>query len=205
MQVRVIHTTPDAEKHIGYCARVSSPNQDNPDYAKLLAYCIKHQHWSVFEMAGMCVEITTSRAVSAQILRHRSFSFQEFSQRYSEVTEFETYEARKQDTKNRQNSTDTLDNITKTWYRNALSMNQKRSRALYNHAISQGVAKECARMLLPMNTQTKLYMHGSLRSWIHYINLRTEVGTQLEHREIAEICKQLFKSQFPMISKALGW
>lgn len=206
MKVQLVHITPESEKVISYCARVSNPkNQDNPNYEKLLAYCIKNQHWSIFEMATMCIEITTSRAISAQILRHKSFSFQEFSQRYAEATEFETYKARKQDLKNRQNSTDDLEANTKAWFHWKQKELQKDAKAAYDLALEKGIAKESARFLLPLSTQTKLYMHGTVRSWIHYINLRTANGTQQEHKEIAEECKRIFKEQLPLIAKALEW
>lgn len=206
MEVKLISITPEAEKIIAHCARVSNPkNQDNPEIEKLLSYCIKNQHWSIFETGNMVLEITTSRAISAQILRHRSFTFQEFSQRYAEVTEFETYEARAQDLKNRQNSTDTLSEETKNWFKNIQLKLYSEALINYQIALEKGIAKECARFLLPLSTQTKLYMNGSIRSWIHYINLRTENGTQLEHKVIAEECKRIFKEQLPIISKALGW
>jgi thymidylate synthase (FAD) len=204
MKVSLISATPGAEKTVMYCARVSSPNQDS-DNPKLLSYCIKHGHWSVFEQASMTVEIQTSRAISAQILRHRSFSFQEFSQRYSEVTSFETYEARRQDVKNRQNSVDDMSEEDKRWFVETQHIVQEQCERLYNHALRRGIAKEQARMLLPMSASTKLYMTGNLRSFMHYIQLRTEAGTQLEHRVIAEEIKRLFMEQFPIISEALGW
>lgn len=206
MKVELIHITPKAEKHISYCARVSNPsNQKNTEYEKLLAYCIKHQHWSIFEMANMCVEITTSRAISAQILRHKSFSFQEFSQRYSNVSEFEEYNARRQDLKNRQNSIDDLSIETKAWFHQAQEIAITISSDLYTEAIDKGIAKEQARFLLPLSTRTRLYMNGSIRSWIHYITLRTDPSTQLEHRVIAEECKKIFKDNLPVVSKALNW
>lgn len=204
--VRLVSATPDAEKIIGYCARVSNPaNQDNPEVTKLLAYCIKNKHWSVFEQASMTVEIETSRAISAQILRHRSFNFQEFSQRYAAATECVTYEARRQDDKNRQNSIDDLSDSTKQWFKNAQERIQDLALDYYDKALAFGIAKEQARFLLPMSTKTKLYMTGNLRSWMHYIELRTEAGTQKEHRDIAESIKGIFKEQFPTISEALKW
>jgi thymidylate synthase (FAD) len=206
MNVKLIHVTPEAEKVISYCARVSNPkNQDNPDYAKLLAYCIKHGHWSIFEMASLCMEITTSRAIGAQLIRHKSFSFQEFSQRYAEVGEFEHYKARKQDLKNRQNSTDDLEPNTKAWFHWKQFELQRDAKAAYDLALEKGIAKESARFLLPMSIQTKMYMHGTIRSWVHYITLRTDPSTQLEHREIALECKRIFKEQLPIVAKALGW
>lgn len=198
-----LHTT---EGIVAYAARVSSPNQDNPDYEKLLKYCITHKHWSIFETVSFTVEIVTSRAISAQLLRHRSFNFQEFSQRYAQVTEFEPYEAREQDLKNRQNSTDSLSPETKQWFEKALEENNRRSLAAYNHALGLGVAKESARFLLPLNVQTKLFMTGSLRSFIHYLEVRCDKSTQKEHREISDAIKnEIFIPNFPVISKALGW
>lgn len=205
MQTKLIHITNKAEETMAYCARVSSPNQDKVNIDKLLAYCIKHKHWSIFEMASMCIEIKTSRAISAQILRHRSFHFQEFSQRYSEVVGIETYEARRQDTKNRQNSIDDMDDDTKQWFIDVQRALIEVERVAYNNALKRGIAKEQARFLLPMATSTKLYMHGTIRDWIHYLNLRTENGTQLEHKEIAESIKNIFIEQLPTVSLALGW
>lgn len=209
MQTKLISVTPEAEKIIAYCARVSNPaNQDNPEVAKLLAYCIKHGHWSVFEMANLCVEVTTSRAVAAQILRHKSFCFQEFSQRYAEVEqplEYVTYPARRQDVKNRQNSLDDMSDDDRIWFKNAQEDLSELSYRLYNLALKKGIAKEQARFLLPLSTQTKLYMNGSVRSWIHYLQLRTDKATQLEHRQIAEEIKVIFCEQFPTIAKALDW
>jgi len=206
MSVKLISTTTDAEKIIGYCARVSNPaNQDNPEVAKLLSYCIKHQHWSVFEMAHLTMEIQTSRAISAQILRHKSFCFQEFSQRYQEISDYVTYQARRQDIKNRQNSIDDLNEGVKNWFVDSQEEIWDLCKAKYDCAIEQGVAKETARFLLPLNTKTTMYMSGSVRSWIHYIKVRTDPSTQLEHRDIAEQCKKIFIEQLPEISKALGW
>ena len=204
-QVKLVHITEKAEEHIAYCARVSSPNQENPEYAKLLAYCIRHKHWSVFEMATMCVEITTSRAIAQQILRHRSFSFQEFSQRYAAVSDVQIYEARRQDDKNRQNSIDDLSDETKQWFYEEQNKIWDASKDIYDQAISKGIAKECARFLLPLNVQTKMYMIGSVRSWIHYLEIRTAKGTQLEHKEIADKIMVIFKEQLPIIAKALNF
>ena len=190
---------------IAYCARVSSPHQEKLDYEKLLAYCIKNRHWSIFEMVDMTVEITTSRAISPQILRHRSFVFQEFSQRYAKVQSFETYTPRRQDTRNRQHSVDDLDEATITWFTDAQEKISAFSVEKYNEALDKGIAKECARMLLPLNTQTKLYMKGSVRSWIHYIEVRTDASTQKEHRDIAEAVKEIFIRQFPVTAAALDW
>ena len=205
MSVELITITPDAEKLIAYCARVSSPNQENPEIAKLLAYCIKHQHWSIFEQASMTVEITTSRMISAQILRHRSFVFQEFSQRYAEAQEIVLCESRRQDTKNRQNSIDDLSNAIKDEWLRHQEYHFERCLILYEWALKNGIAKECARAVLPMQTKTKLYMTGSIRSWIHYLELRTGPDTQKEHRDIAVAIKRIFVEQLPVTSEALGW
>ena len=193
MNVSLISVSPDAEKHMAYCARVSNPNnQDNENYAGLLRYCIKHQHWSIFEQAFMTLEINTTRGLAAQILRHRSFTFQEFSQRYADTNLLDANiplpDLRRQDTKNRQMI---------TLFSSAQS--------LYNQMIEEGVAKECARMVLPLCTPTKIYMTGSCRSWIHYINLRSAHGTQKEHMIIAEECRKVFTEQFPTVSEALEW
>ena len=204
-KTKLVSVTPDAEKVVMYCARVSNPKNQNSDSTKLLDYCIKHGHWSIFEMAHMTVEITTSRAIAAQILRHRSFSFQEFSQRYAEVTDFELYEPRRQDQKNRQNSIDDLSPEDMDWFMNAMIGVHTTAKALYEEAIRRGIAKECARFLLPLSTQTKLYMTGNIRSWIHYLDLRCGNGTQLEHKEIADEIKALFIEQFPNTAKAKGW
>src|SRR6266853_1980806 len=201
MTVKLISITPEAEKIMGYIARVSNPaNQDNPEVAKLLSYCIKHQHWSVFEQAFMTLEITTGRDVSPQILRHRTFTFQEFSQRYAAASEYVKRTPRRQDTKNRQNSLDDLPEADKTWFEAAQELVWAESFRLYNEALKRGIAKECARALLPSATKTTLYMSGTIRSWIHYIQLRTDVATQLEHREIAEGCKKIFVEQLPLVS-----
>jgi len=194
----------NAEDLIAYCARVSNPNnQNNKETApKLLKFLIKHKHWSPFELANMCVEIKTSRAIAAQILRHRSFSFQEFSQRYSEATDMEPLELRAPAEKNRQSSSDVIqdENLNKM-----ANMMMSANKELYDDMIAAGVAKECARMILPLNTQTTMYMNGSVRSWVHYIDLRTEENTQKEHREVAEEIKGIFIQQFPNTSEALGW
>lgn len=205
MSVVLITITPDAEKMIAYCARVSSPNQENPEYAKLLAYCIKHKHWSIFEQASMTVEIQTSRMISAQILRHRSFQFQEFSQRYAKAQKIVLCDARRQDEKNRQNSIDDLDDeIREEWL--VLQMEHfAAAQEIYGWALDHGIAKECARAVLPMQTATRLYMTGSIRSWIHYLELRTGPDTQLEHREIANEIKDIFVKQLPVVAEALGW
>ncbi len=193
------------EEIIVYAARVSSPNQDNPSYANLLKYCIDHHHWSIFEMVTMCVEIETSRAIAQQILRHRSFSFQEFSQRYAAVDDFMLYEARRQDNKNRQNSLDDLPQETKDWFLDEQKALWDVAKTRYDKALEMGIAKECARFLLPLNVKTKMYMTGSIRSWIHYLQLRTTQGTQKEHMDIANMIKNIFITQFPNIASALEW
>ena len=209
MKVQLITLTPDAEKNMAFVARVSNPNnQGNENFSGLLKYCIKHQHWSVFEQAHMTLEIETTRAIAAQILRHRSFTFQEFSQRYAqsdEIGEINLPELRRQDIKNRQNSIDDLDkDIVDKLNRQMITLFSS-AQALYNQMIEKGVAKECARMVLPLCTPTRIYMTGSVRSWIHYIDLRSAHGTQKEHMEIAESCKDIFKEQFPIVSEALEW
>ena len=205
MQTKLISVTPDAEKTILYTARVSNPVNQNSENTKLIDYCIKQSHWSVFEMADMIVEIETSRAIAAQILRHRSFVFQEFSQRYAEVTEFEKYPARSQDVKNRQNSIDNMSAEDKDWFDKAQQHVIDSSTFYYKEALKRGVAKEQARFLLPLSTKTKLYMKGNLRSWITYLDLRCGNGTQVEHQEIANSIKKIFCQQFPIISRAKGW
>ena len=209
MNVKLVSITPDAEKTMAYIARVSNPNnQENEKYSGLLKYCIKHNHWSVFEQSTMTVEIETTRAIAAQILRHRSFTYQEFSQRYADAKLLETIELpelRRQDTKNRQNSIDDLD--PKVVDKLNAQMNTLFSSAfsLYNQMLEEGVAKECARMVLPLCTPTRIYMTGSCRSWIHYINLRSANGTQKEHMLIAQAVRKIFVEQFPAVSEALEW
>ena len=203
--VKLISITPDAENLIAYCARVSSKNQDNPNIEKLLTYCYEHGHWSVFETAYITMEINTSRAISAQILRHRSFTFQEFSQRYAEVPMFETYEARRQDTKNRQKSIDDMDFKDKHWFTCAQDRVQTVCSFLYNEALDKGIAKEQARFLLPLSSKTKLYMTGNVRSWIHYLDQRCKWDTQQEHRELALEIREIIKQQLPTIAKAVAW
>ena len=209
MTVKLVSITPDAEKTMAYIARVSNPsNQDNEKYAGLLKYCIKHNHWSVFEQSTMTLEIETTRAIAAQILRHRSFTFQEFSQRYASSTslgKIELPELRKQDLNNRQNSTDDLAPDMVVKFHMQMETLFSSSKALYEQMLSQGVAKECARMVLPLCTPTRIYMTGSCRSWIHYINLRSAHGTQKEHMVIAEACRKVFTEQFPAVSEALEW
>jgi len=209
MNVKLVSVTPDAEQLMAYIARVSNPsNQDNEKYSGLLKYCIKHNHWSVFEQSTMTLEIETTRAIAAQILRHRSFTFQEFSQRYAASTalgEIDLPELRKQDLKNRQNSTDDLDPETVDKFERQMITLFSSAKSLYTQMLDAGVAKECARMVLPLCTPTRIYMTGSCRSWIHYINLRSAHGTQKEHMVIAEACRKVFTEQFPAVSEALEW
>ena len=203
--VSLVHTTPDAEKLIAYMARVSNPNnQDNPDSERLIKYLIKHRHWSPFEMVNMCVEIETTRSVAAQILRHRSFSFQEFSQRYAKVTKPAALpHLRRQDLQNRQNSTDDLPIGTIKEFNVKMNSYFELGEALYEEMLLAGVAKECARDVLPLCTPTKLYMNGSLRSWLHYTDLRCANGTQLEHKQIADQVKDLIEQEFPTVYSAM--
>ena len=209
MKVSLVTVTPDAEKTMAYVARVSNPdNQENPNYAKLLGYCIKHGHWSVFEQAHMTLEIETTRGLAAQILRHRSFTYQEFSQRYADagmLGDIAVPELRSQDHKNRQNSIDDVDAMTKVRFEAKIEEHFYQAQHLYQELLEAGIAKECARAVLPLNTPTRLYMTGSVRSWIHYITLRSANGTQKEHMEIANLCKQHFICQFPIVAKALDW
>lgn len=205
MKTKLIWITPEAEKIIIYCARVSNSKNQNNNDTKLLDYCIKNNHWSIFEMASACFEIETSRVLSAQITRHRSFSFQEFSQRYSETQGFETYKARRQDLKNRQNSIDDLNQETIEWFYNQQKEVQNNSEHLYNEALKKGIAKEQARFLLPQSTSSRLYMSGTLRSWIHYLKLRSGNGTQKEHQDIALAITNELSIYLPTISLALGW
>ena len=210
MNVKFVSITPDAEKMMAYIARVSNPaNQQNEKYSGLLKYCIKHNHWSVFEQSSMTLEIETTRGLAAQILRHRSFTYQEFSQRYADTKLLDDTiplpQLRKQDTKNRQNSTDDLDEFLVQDFQLEMTKLFESSMNLYNRMLEQGVAKECARFVLPLATPTRLYMTGSCRSWIHYINLRSAHGTQKEHMDIAEECRRIFAEQFPAVSEALEW
>ena len=207
--VKLVWATPDAEQLIVYMARVSAPkNQDNMDTApRLLRYLIKNRHWSPFEMANMCVEIETTRAISPQILRHRSFSFQEFSQRYADTGELGSAiipHLRRQDNKNRQNSVDDLSSDVIAGYYRRISQLYEDAEHLYREMLSNGVAKECARSILPLSTQTRLYMNGTLRSWLTYIALREKHGTQMEHMLLAKQAKKIFSEQFPIITEALG-
>ena len=209
MTVKLVSITPDAEKTMAHIARVSNPsNQDNEKFAGLLKYCINHQHWSVFEQSSMTLEIETTRAIAAQILRHRSFTFQEFSQRYADSTQLGVIpipKLRKQDLKNRQNSTDDLDEFVRQKLELQMQTLFDSATALYQQMLEEGVAKECARMVLPLCTPTRIYMTGSCRSWIHYIDLRSAHGTQKEHMDIAQACKTVFIEQFPIVSEALEW
>ena len=210
MSVKLISVTPDAEKMMAYVARVSNPNnQENPNYAKLLGYCIKHNHWSVFEQAFMTLELETTRGVAAQVLRHRSFTYQEFSQRYADSSMLADTiplpELRRQDTKNRQNSIDNIDPYTRQEFQIKMQKHFEEGMKLYKEMLDASIAKECARFVLPLATPTKIYMSGSCRSWIHYINLRTANGTQKEHMDLAEGCKKIFIEQFPTCAEALEW
>lgn len=210
MNVRLISVTPDAEKTMGYVARVSNPsNQENPKVAGLLKYCVNHQHWSVFEQAFMTLEIETTRGLAAQILRHRSFTYQEFSQRYADSSllsdEIPLFDLRRQDTKNRQNSIDDIDPFIRQEFEIKIKKHFDDAMKLYKEMLDIDIAKECARFVLPLATPTRLYMSGSCRSWIHYIQLRSANGTQKEHMDIAETCKKIFVEQFPTVAEALEW
>ena len=209
-EIKLVSATPDAEKHMAYVARVSNPNnQDNEKFSGLLKYCIDHGHWSVFEQAFMTVEINTTRGLAAQILRHRSFTFQEFSQRYADSSllgdVIPVPELRRQDTKNRQNSIDDVDPYIVQKYEILMQNYFAQGMDLYQKMLDSGIAKECARFVLPLATPTRLYMTGSVRSWIHYIDLRSAHGTQKEHMDIAEGVRCIFGCQFPTVAEALGW
>ena len=210
MTVRLIQATPNPEENMAYVARVSNPNnQENPNYAGLLKYCIKHNHWSVFEQAYMTLEIETNRGIAAQILRHRSFTYQEFSQRYADSSLLaETIplpELRSQDTKNRQNSIDNVDPFVKQELEIAMRKHFDSAMDIYKHMLEMGIAKECARFVLPLATPTRIYMTGSCRSWIHYIQLRSANGTQKEHMDVALACRDIFCEQYPTVAEALEW
>ena len=210
MTVKLVTVTPDAEKTMAYIARVSNPkNQDNEKFAGLLSYCIKHGHWSVFEQSHMTLEIETTRGLAAQILRHRSFTYQEFSQRYADSSllgdTIPLPELRRQDTKNRQNSIDDIDPLMQQGFEIKMQQHFDAAMKLYKEMLEEGIAKECARFVLPLATPTRLYMTGSCRSWIHYINLRSAHGTQKEHTEIVKQCKKIFVEQFPSVAEALEW
>ena len=206
---RLISVTPDAESTMAYVARVSNPNnQENPNYAKLLSYCIKHNHWSVFEQAFMTLELETTRGIAAQVLRHRSFTYQEFSQRYADSSmlaeEIPLFDLRRQDTKNRQNSIDDVDPFLKQELEITIKRHFQSAMDIYQQMLEMGIAKECSRFVLPLAVPTKIYMTGSVRSWIHYIALREKSGTQKEHMDIAKECKKIFAEQFPNCTEALG-
>jgi thymidylate synthase (FAD) len=208
--VKLISITADCEKLMAYCARVSNPNgQNNDSIAKLLKYCIAHEHWSIFEQGFMTVEINTTRGIAAQVLRHRSFTFQEFSQRYADATLLSEgippFELRRQDTKNRQNSIDDISNEIKVKWNTQIREHFAKSKAIYDGMIADGIAKECARFVLPLAVPTRLYMSGTIRSFIHYINLRSSHGTQKEHMDIANSVKNIFIQQLPVVSQALEW
>jgi len=207
--VKLITSTPDAEKSMAYIARVSNPkNQDNDDFTKLIGYCIKNEHWSVFEQAYMTLQIETTRGIAAQILRHRSFTFQEFSQRYADsrqLGEIPIPKLRRQDTKNRQNSISDLPEEIIDKFNKKIKQQFDQNKELYEEMLAVGIAKECARFVLPLATPTRIYMTGSCRSWIHYINLRTGHGTQKEHMDIAQECKNIFSQEYPVVSSALNW
>ena len=210
MNVKLITLTPKAEETMGYIARVSNPkNQENPKVAGLLSYCIKHGHWSVFEQAHMTIEINTTRGLAAQILRHRSFTFQEFSQRYADSSllgdKIPLFEIRRQDEKNRQNSIDDVDPFLIQKYEVKIKKHFKQAMKIYQEMLKDGIAKECARFVLPLATPTRLYMTGSIRSWIHYIDLRASHGTQKEHTEIVNQIKSIFVDELPVVSEALEW
>ena len=208
-RVELISLTPDAEKTMAYIARVSNPkNQNNDDYSRLLSYCIKHEHWSVFEQSFMTLQIETNRGIAAQILRHRSFTFQEFSQRYADSTQLGNIplpELRRQDFQNRQNSIADIPDELKKRFNSKIAAHFNDASDLYEELLAEGVAKECARFVLPLATPTRIYMTGSCRSWIHYIHLRSAHGTQEEHKAIATDCKSIFKESFPIVSKSLDW
>lgn len=209
MSVKLISLTPDAEKNIAYCARVSNPNNQNShNISKLLKYCIDHKHWSIFEMAHLTLELNTTRGLAAQILRHKSFSFQEFSQRYADTSllsdDIPLFDLRRQDDKNRQNSISDVSDLVKARWNPVIREHFAKAKAIYDGMLEDGIAKECARFILPLATPTRLYMSGSLRSWITYISLREKNGTQKEHQDIAKECKSIFCEQFPIISEALG-
>ena len=209
-QIKLVSVTPDAEQHMAYVARVSNPkNQDNDKFAGLLKYCIQHGHWSVFEQAFMTVEINTTRGLAAQILRHRSFTYQEFSQRYADSSmlgkEIPLPELRRQDDKNRQNSIDDVDQFVKQDFELKMQRHFVDGMKLYKEMLDAGIAKECARFVLPLATPTRIYMTGSVRSWIHYVDLRSAHGTQKEHMDLVENIRSGFKQQFPTVAQALDW
>ena len=207
--VQLITSTPDAEKSMAYIARVSNPkNQDNNNFIKLIGYCINNEHWSVFEQAYMTLQIETTRGIAAQILRHRSFTFQEFSQRYADsrqLGEIPIPQLRRQDNKNRQNSISDLSGDIINQFNKKIKHQFNLNKILYEEMLEAGIAKECARFVLPLATPTRIYMTGSCRSWIHYITLRTGNGTQKEHMDIAQECKNIFSKEYPVVASALNW
>ena len=208
--VKLISVTPDAEKHMAYCARVSNPNnQENEKFSGLLKYCVKHQHWSIFEQAYMTLELNTTRGIAAQVLRHRSFTYQEFSQRYADssllASKIPLPELRRQDTKNRQNSIDDVDEFRVQKFEMLIQDHFSQAMDLYKNMLDEGIAKECARFVLPLACPTKIYMTGSVRSWIHYIDLRSANGTQKEHMDLALGAKRIFCEQFPAVAEAMEW
>ena len=207
--VKLITSTPDAEKSMAYIARVSNPkNQDNNDFTNLIRYCIKNEHWSVFEQAYMTLQIETTRGIAAQILRHRSFTFQEFSQRYADsrqLGEIPIPQLRRQDNKNRQNSISDLSIEIINHFNKKIKDQFNLNKQLYEEMLEAGIAKECARFVLSLATPTRIYMTGSCRSWIHYINLRTANGTQKEHMDIAKECKNIFSKEYPLVSSSFNW
>jgi len=208
--VKLISVTPDAEKHMAYCARVSNPNnQENEKFSGLLKYCVKHQHWSIFEQAYMTLELNTTRGIAAQVLRHRSFTYQEFSQRYADssllASKIPLPELRRQDTKNRQNSIDDVDEFRVQKFEMLIQDHFSQAMDLYQRMLDEGIAKECARFVLPLACPTKIYMTGSVRSWIHYIDLRSANGTQKEHMDLALGAKEIFCEQFPAVAEAMEW
>jgi len=209
-KIKLVSVTPDAEKLMAYVARVSNPNnQGNDKFAGLLKYCIQHGHWSVFEQAFMTVEINTTRGLAAQILRHRSFTFQEFSQRYADTNLLDSVipvpDLRSQDSKNRQNSNDDIPEEKKEEYQALIARHFSEAMDLYNALLQEGVAKECARFVLPLATPTRIYMTGSVRSWVHYIDLRSAHGTQKEHIDVVAEIRKIFAEQFPTVAEALDW
>ena len=208
--VKLISVTPDAEKHMAYCARVSNPNnQENEKFSGLLKYCVKHQHWSIVEQAYMTLELNTTRGIAAQVLRHRSFTYQEFSQRYADssllASKIPLPELRRQDTKNRQNSIDDVDEFRVQKFEMLIQDHFSQAMDLYKNMLDEGIAKECARFVLPLACPTKIYMTGSVRSWIHYIDLRSANGTQKEHMDLALGAKEIFCEQFPAVAEAMEW
>ena len=203
MNVKLVWVTPDAEEKVAYMARVSNPgNQDNKETApKLLRYLMKNKHWSPFEMVNICMEIECTRDIGRQILRHRSFSFQEFSQRYAEALDMTSSEVRLQDTKNRQNSLPTEDRELQRWWDEMQLSLIAQARGVYGAALNNGIAKEVARKILPEGlTGSRMYMNGTLRSWMHFIDIRCDEATQKEHRDVADKCKAVLKQQFPILS-----